>query len=186
MSRTKIAAVVIVIIALAVGAFLGVAQNIPLSSLVPSSTAQPTIQPTETQTPAPSPTIMPSETQTPNVKLQNFVWVAGWSPIVGVEATCTFNVTIHNLDNKDISGIALTARIYSIAGSQMQHKVDFYDFRSADTGINPFNGTLNAGEIRTVRGIFFSDWNTISNFKNSTTIVEVTLGRDTLDELSYP
>jgi hypothetical protein len=92
------------------------------------------------------------------------------------------------LGNNDVNGIALSARIHSGDGSKMQHKVEFFDFGTGNTGVVPFNRVLHPGETRTIRGVLYSDWSVKGKpgaLANST-IVEVTLGRDILDQITVP
>jgi hypothetical protein len=151
----------------------------PTPTPTTSASTIPTLSPTQTSTPT-------DTNQTPNVKIEDFQWVSGWSPIVGVEETYSFNITLHNLGNNDINGIALNAIMYSNQSKQMQDRVEFYDFAAGNGSLVPFNRVLLAGETRTVRGIFFSSLDTIVGAGNSTIIVTANLGLEKLYTLTYP
>ena len=73
----------------------------------PTQTISPSISPMPTPTQTTNPTASPTVANfTPDVKIEDFKWTSGWQPLVGVEADCEFNITIHNLDNREVTGLS--------------------------------------------------------------------------------
>ena len=150
----------------------------------PTQTASPSISPNPTPTQTTNPTASPTvANSTPDVKIEDFKWTSGWQPLVGVEADCEFNIMIHNLNNREIAGLSISMVRSFSDGSQMLHNVEFW---GRDGLIGGFDGVLHPSEVRTIRGLVTSDWNTIAKageLKNTTTVAAITFGKVTLDQI---
>jgi parallel beta-helix repeat protein len=110
------------------------------------------------------------------VKIAEFKFTSGWGTPAGVMCAADFNVTIQNLGNKTVDGLALENKMLDINGNRVQPEIS----------LEHFGGVLYAGEVRTIRGEITSDIGTMSAawaLGSVTTIIDVKLGNETLDEL---
>jgi len=114
--------------------------------------------------------------QTINVKIVSFK-LGGWGTPAGVAAIAGFNVTIQNLEDKDVDGLTFEAKMLDANGSKLQAEVNF----------ERFDGVLHAREAQTLRGEIISDWRIVfANAAGPYTIMGyVMLGNETLDEWQY-
>ena len=191
-SKTKLAIVFTLIFSFSI-VTLVIANNMNLieKTTNPTQTASPSISPNPTPTQTTNPTASPTvANSTPDVKIEDFKWTSGWQPLVGVEADCEFNITIHNLVDKEVDGLAINIIMFSGDGNQMSlHKVEFFGSGviGADAKIEPFDGALHSGEVRTLRGLVTTDWNAIiSAGRNITTTAKVMFGNTIIDQITVP
>jgi hypothetical protein len=131
---------------------------------------------------------------TPDVKITAFNWTSGWGAgPVGLMMGRGFNITLCNLDAKDLEELTLTIKMMNVNGSELQTETRFYGPGVIGyTEFGPFDGILHAGEVRTLRGSISSDFGTLTSawsigFKSKqppiTTLAQVSLNGTVLDEL---
>jgi hypothetical protein len=125
--------------------------------------------------------------QTYNVNISDFRFTSDWGTPSGVMAWVSFNVTLQNLGETDLSDLVLEVTMSDVNGSKIG---DAYFYGPGIIGytaeFDPFDGLLHAGEVRTIQGVIMSDWNTVINAPRPlTTIATVKLGNETLDEWKF-
>jgi hypothetical protein len=64
-------------------------------------------------------------TETHNVKITDFKWTSGWETPGGVQAIMLFNITIHNLETKDIDGLTVEAKMLANS-SELESATAFF------------------------------------------------------------
>jgi hypothetical protein len=125
--------------------------------------------------------------QTVSVKIIEFKLGSGWGTPAGVTIATSFNLTLQNLENKDINGLTVEVKMLDAKGNEIQTESYFFGPGIIGQGaqIEPFDGMLHAAEVRTLRGGITSDWGTMSaawDLGKVTTVIDVKLGNETLDE----
>ena len=121
------------------------------------------------------------ENQTYDVKIADFKWTSNWGPgPVGVMWGGSFNVTLHNMGNMDIEGLAV----------EVKQLANDSDVRS-ETYFDGFNTNvtfgLHAGEIRELEGTFMTSLDKLDKAQGELTYkVTWMLNSTILDELTLP
>ena len=121
------------------------------------------------------------ENQTYDVKIADFKWTSNWGPgPVGVMWGGSFNVTLHNMGNMDIEGLAV----------EVKQLANDSDVRS-ETYFDGFNTNvtfgLHAGEIRELEGTFMTSLDELDKAQGELTYKVVCMLNSTiLDELTLP
>jgi len=121
------------------------------------------------------------ENQTYDVKIADFKWTSNWGPgPVGVMWGGSFNVTLHNMGNMDIEGLAV----------EVKQLANDSDVRS-ETYFDGFNTNvtfgLHAGEIRELEGTFMTSLDELDKAQGELTYKVVCILNSTiLDELTLP
>ena len=121
------------------------------------------------------------ENQTYDVKIADFKWTSNWGPgPVGVMWGGSFNVTLHNMGNMDIEGLAV----------EVKQLANDSDVRS-ETYFDGFNTNvtfgLHAGEIRELEGTFMTSLDKLDKAQGELTYKVVCMLNSTiLDELTLP
>jgi hypothetical protein len=128
--------------------------------------------------------------KTYDVNITEFKFTSTWGTPAGVTAAIGFNITLQNLENKDLNGLSLEVKMFDANGSEIQTQTLFYGPGILGHGaqIEPFNGILHAKENRTTIGEIDSDWNTVNNayaLGPITTIASIKTGNETLDERKF-
>ena len=121
------------------------------------------------------------ENQTYDVKIADFKWTSNWGPgPVGVMWGGSFNVTLHNMGNMDIEGLAV----------EVKQLANDSDVRS-ETYFDGFNTNvtfgLHAGEISELEGTFMTSLDELDKAQGELTYKVVCILNSTiLDELTLP
>ena len=121
------------------------------------------------------------ENQTYDVKIADFKWTSNWGPgPVGVMWGGSFNVTLHNMGNMDIEGLAV----------EVKQLANDSDVRS-ETYFDGFNTNvtfgLHAGEISELEGTFMTSLDELDKAQGELTYKVVCMLNSTiLDELTLP
>ena len=121
------------------------------------------------------------ENQTYDVKIADFKWTSNWGPgPVGVMWGGSFNVTLHNMGNMDIEGLAV----------EVKQLANDSDVRS-ETYFDGFNTNvtfgLHAGAIREFDGVFMSTLDKLTKAQGEQTFRVICMLNSTiLDELTLP
>ena len=121
------------------------------------------------------------ENQTYDVKIADFKWTSNWGPgPVGVMWGGSFNVTLHNMGNMDIEGLAV----------EVKQLANDSDVRS-ETYFDGFNTNvtfgLHAGEISELEGTFMTSLDKLDKAQGELTYkVTWMLNSTILDELTLP
>ena len=129
--------------------------------------------------------------QTLNINISEFKFTSGWGAgPVGVMIGTSFNITLQNSENKDIEGLTLEVKMQTANGTHIPTETGFYSegIIGYTAQFGPFDGVLHAREVRTIRGTTTSDVGTMSAawaLGNVTTVVDVKLGNETLDEWKF-
>jgi hypothetical protein len=126
--------------------------------------------------------------QTYNVKITDFKSTYPWAAMGGVLAATSFNITIQNQNDLDITGLNVTVKIFDANGRDLEGETSFYGpgVIGYDALLGPFDGILQGGETRTLMGGIESDWGTLAtawDLGPITAIAYVTLDTVVLDEL---
>lgn len=132
-----------------------------------------------------------TQNQSYKAKITKFEWTSNWGPgPVGVMWGRSFNITLQNIGNRNIEGLTVDIKL-------LANNTEI----SAETGLygpgvigytaeyNGFDGKLNAGEIREIRGDFttgLSQLDQARDWGDKTFKVRVMLDDIILDELSLP
>ncbi len=97
--------------------------------------------------------------QIPDVKITEFKWTSDWETPAGVQATRQFNVTIQNSENEVVDELVVEFKMLAANGSEIQTGTMFFGPGIIGNGaeVEPFDGMLNAGEVRTLRGLIGTD-----------------------------
>ncbi len=122
-----------------------------------------------------------------DANITEFKFTSTWGTPAGVTAAIAFNITLQNLENKDLNGLSLEVKMYDVNGSEVQTQTLFYGPGILGHGaqIEPFDGILHARENRTIIGEIDSDWNTVNNayaIGPVTTVASIKIGSETLAE----
>jgi opacity protein-like surface antigen len=119
------------------------------------------------------------------VQITEFKLIGRWNAPGGVLAAIGFNLTIHNLENRDVNGLTVEVRVLNANGSEIQAKT-MWDLGPGIYETDPFDvGVLHAEEVRTLTGGIWSDWNTLDNawtLGPITAVATIKLGNAALDE----
>ncbi len=80
-----------------------------------------------------------------------------------------------------MDGLLVEVKMLGANGSEIQTGTMFFGPGVIGNGaeVEPFDGTLNAGEVRTLRGLIGTDWRTLDDamaLGTITTIAEIKLG----------
>ncbi len=119
----------------------------------------------------------------PNVKITDFKWTNHWEYIGGVQEIRQFNLTIHNLEARNIDGLNVSVTMTKANGSEIQMKPMFFGqgVIGETAGIETFNGSFYAGEVRHLRGLIQTDLETLGKATSFT--IEIKLNNTVLDKL---
>jgi hypothetical protein len=111
----------------------------------------------------------------------------GWENPGGLLLTCSFNITLHNMETNDVQGLKLRVKMF-VNGSEI-------DVRNNILGVENclVNDTLCAGEVREFRGELLYSLHqggaidTIGGHPaGASYVAQVMLGKDILDESWAP
>ncbi len=131
------------------------------------------------------------EDQTFDIKIVDFKWTSNWgSGGVGLLWGRSFNITLQNMENRDIEGLSVEVKLLA-NDTEIPGKAEIYgpEIIGYTANIEYYDGRLNASEIRELNGYFETsldkleqaqDWGEKS-FK-----VRVMMNDTILDELTLP
>jgi hypothetical protein len=79
------------------------------------------------------------------VKIKMFSIGESWENPGGLEVTLPFNITLQNMGTNDVTSLKIRVEMFE-NGSSVQVETFFSE-------VEQFNGTLNAGEVRDIKGL---------------------------------
>ena len=134
---------------------------------------------------------LPETNRTYDVKIADFKWTSNWgSGGVGLLWGRSFNITLQNMENRDIEGLSVDVKLLA-NNTEILGEAEIYgsEIIGYTANIDYYDGRLNASEIRELRGYFETsldkleqaqDWGEKS-FK-----VRVMMNDTILEELTLP
>ncbi|MGD6809592.1 MAG: hypothetical protein ACQCN3_07835 [Candidatus Bathyarchaeia archaeon] len=128
------------------------------------------------------------ENLTCNIKITNFTRSA-WGTPVGVAASAGFNVTLQNLENRNIDNLTLEITVLDGNGNKIEAEIHFWGPGSigSTAQMEPFDGILHANENRTIKGGILSDLRSVMESPQPLTfVVDLKLGNQTVDQKTFP
>ena len=129
-----------------------------------------------------------AENHMPKVRIVDFKWTSDWHHgAVFPQWARGFNITLQNMGNMDIEGISVDIKLLANNTTEIWSETELYDSR--EIGYTPFDGKLNASEIRELRGSFVSsltDLEQARDWGEKTYLVRVMVNSTVSDELMLP
>jgi hypothetical protein len=131
------------------------------------------------------------QNQSYKAKIAKFEWTSNWGPgPVGVMWGRGFNITLQNIGDRNIEGLSVDIKLLA------NNTAIFSETGLYGPGVigytaqyNGFDGKLNAGETREIRGGFTTGLDKLDQIRDwgdKTFKVRVMLDNIILDELSLP
>jgi len=130
----------------------------------------------------------PNENQPCNVTIVDFKWTSDWHHGAAFPQWARgFNITLQNMGNMDVEGISVDIKLLANNTTEIWSETELYDSR--EIGYTPFDGKLNASEIRELRGAFVSsltDLEQARDWGEKTYLVRVMVNSTVSDEFTLP
>ena len=131
------------------------------------------------------------EDQTFKVEIVDFKWTGNWGTGgVGLLWGRSFNVTLQNLENRNIEGLSVEVKLLA-NNTEISGEAEIYGpgLIGSTANINYYDGRLNASEIRELRGYFETSLDKLEQAQDwgeKSFTVRVIMDDTILDEIRIP
>jgi hypothetical protein len=117
------------------------------------------------------------------VQIADFKWTSNWGAgPVFPQWGRSFNITLQNMGIMDVEGISVDIKPLS----NNTEKWSLTMLYAGKIGYTPFDGKLNASEIRELRGGFVKSLEQTPDLGEKTFLIRVTVNNTISDELTLP